>query len=191
MDPRTELVLYCVDRWIHADRVIRPALRRGMIVLSDRYYDSTMAYQGAGRKLPASFVRRWVLGVGDLPKPDLTVLLDCTVETGFRRLRHRGRAPDRMEREAHSFHRRVRAAYLRRAKKEPGRIRVIDSSRPRTNVLRDVKAAVEFILDPVAAHRVSGQVPITIPIAVPMPGPHRSSHRPRMGTGAKRSGAGR
>ncbi|MBI2061195.1 MAG: dTMP kinase [Nitrospirae bacterium] len=146
MDPRTELVLYCVDRWIHSARVILPRLRRGGIVLSDRYYDSTMAYQGAGRKLPSSFLREWVLGVGNLPRPDLTLLLDCPVETGFRRLRSRGFSRDRMEREALSFHRRVRAAYLERARRDPERFRVIDSSRSLSKVLLDVEGTVENLL---------------------------------------------
>lgn len=144
LDPTAELILYSEDRRVHVEKVIRPALESGRVVFCDRYYDSTLAYQGAGRKLPGSIVREWATGGGDFPAPDLTVLLDCPVETGFRRLRRRGRDRDRMERERREFHRRVRGEFLSLARRDRRRFVVIDASLSERSVLN---AAARSVLD--------------------------------------------
>jgi dTMP kinase len=113
-------------------------------VLCDRFTDATYAYQGGGRGLPAeriAAIEQWVQG--DL-RPDLTLLLDLPVETGMQRANSRSE-PDRFELEKREFFERVRAAYLARAAREPGRIRVVDASSP----LEAVQQQIGVILDEV------------------------------------------
>lgn len=138
----TELLLVFAARMQHVERVIKPALARGDWVISDRFTDATIAYQGAGRRLGVERIqalRRLLLGEF---APDLTLLLDVPVDSGMQRLAGRG-APDRFEMEGREFFERVRAAYLQLAAAEPARFRVIDAARE----LPDVQAAVAQALE--------------------------------------------
>lgn len=123
--PRAELLLYAADRAQHVADVIEPALRAGRVVVSDRFADSTVAYQGAGRGLPVEEVEAVArLAAGGLV-PDLTVLLDLDPELAAGRLAGPG---DRLEREAAAFHRRVRACFLSLAGRAPERYLVLDAA---------------------------------------------------------------
>ena len=137
-----ELLLVFAARMQHVERVIKPALARGEWVISDRFTDATIAYQGAGRRMGVERIQALrTLLLGDFA-PDLTLLLDLPVDSGMQRLAGRG-APDRFEMEDRAFFDRVRAAYLQLAAAEPGRFRVIDAARP----LPEVQAAVAQALD--------------------------------------------
>ncbi len=130
LSPTAELLLYFASRAQNVEQVILPALRRGQIVLSDRFTDSTLAYQGAGRGLGEEVVRQLDrIATGGL-KPDLTVLLDIDLETSLARARARNLAePDagtRMDEQAVEFYRRVQEAYDRLAAQEPARFVIVD-----------------------------------------------------------------
>ncbi|MEO5743804.1 MAG: dTMP kinase [Terracoccus sp.] len=124
VSPRAEALLFAADKAHHVDELIRPALAAGQIVITDRYTDSSIAYQGAGRDLGADEIRvlqRWaVAGV----LPDLTVVLDVSPEVGRAR---RGERPDRLEAEADTFHGAVRQGFLALAAREPDRYLVVDA----------------------------------------------------------------
>lgn len=125
--PRAEALLYAADKAHHVDQVIRPALEAGTVVVTDRYTDSSIAYQGVGRDLGADEIRRlqqWA--VGGL-FPDLTIVLDVTPEVGRAR---RGDVNDRLESEADEFHAAVRRAFLDLAARDPGRYLVLDAGLP-------------------------------------------------------------
>lgn len=126
VSPRTEALLYAADRADHVDSVIRPALRRGAVVLSDRYLDSSLAYQGAGRQLGIDEVRRLSLWATGGLLPGLTVLLDADPDRVRARLGGDG-GLDRLELERIDFHRRVRQEFLRLAAAEPERFLVLDA----------------------------------------------------------------
>lgn len=141
----TELLLYFASRAQNVAEVIRPALARGEVVISDRYTDSTIAYQGYGRGLGEQVVRQLHrLACGDL-WPDLTLLLDLEPEVGLQRARERG-ALDRMDQQTREFHRRVRQGYLDLAAREPGRILVIDARGDVGAVAAAVEAAVDRLI---------------------------------------------
>ena len=131
MCPETELGLYFSDRAQHLREVVWPALRAGKIVVSDRFTDSTLAYQGYGRGLSLSLIRRLDRIMTGGFRPDVTVLLDLAAETGLSRARRRNRErkalrkEGRFEIEALAFHERVRSGYLRLARKEPERFVLI------------------------------------------------------------------
>ncbi|HVF50305.1 MAG TPA: dTMP kinase [Pyrinomonadaceae bacterium] len=131
IDPLAELLLYAADRAQHVRALVRPALEMGHIVLSDRYADATVAYQGAGRGFPPALVQEVVeLATGGL-KPDLTLIFDLTAQESTDRAKRRerkGQERDRLDSEDLSFHARVRDAYLQIAAAEPARVRVIDGS---------------------------------------------------------------
>lgn len=129
LDPRAELLLMFADRRQHLTESIEPALAAGTLVLCDRYTDASRAYQGAGRRLGEELV--------DLVharfcgrEPDRTYLFDCPPEAGLARVTASRGEKDRIEREALAFHRRVRSSYLARARREPGRFRVLDGTKP-------------------------------------------------------------
>ncbi|HEV3113982.1 MAG TPA: dTMP kinase [Candidatus Binataceae bacterium] len=145
-----ELLLVLADRAQHVTETLAPALAGGEIVISDRYFDSTTAYQGYGRgfdlKLLGELNRLAASGVA----PDLTILLDCRVETGLARTRLRtttgNRGPDRFEGADLDFHRRVRDGFLTLAKSEPRRIRLVNSERPREEVVADITRLVDELI---------------------------------------------
>lgn len=141
MHPRTELLLYEAARAQHVEERIRPALDAGRIVLCDRFFDSTTAYQGAGRSLPpekvAGLHQFAIRGV----MPELTLLLDLPVEMGMQRIAGRGER-DRLEAEDMSFHDRVRRAFLALAGESPQRIVRIDAAAPPEAVAGEIWAAV-------------------------------------------------
>ena len=131
LDARAETLLFCASRAQLVKDVIRPGLRRGDIVICDRFADSTLAYQCYGRGLPLEPVRAAIdFATGGI-QPDLTVLLDLDVAEGLRRKRGRGGEPwDRFELAGLAFNERVRMGYLELAKAEPRRWLVLDASRP-------------------------------------------------------------
>ena len=131
--PETELLLMFASRAQHVRETVLPALRRGAWVLSDRFTDSSHAYQGGGRGLDAGFIEeleRRVVGI----EPGLTLLLDLGVPQGRDRTRGRDLYPDRIESERDEFFERVRSAYLARAQAQPQRIAVIDAAPPAQEV---------------------------------------------------------
>lgn len=146
IDARAEALLYAADRAQHIATVVRPALHAGTVVLQDRYVDSSIAYQGAGRELGGDEIRelsRWA--TRDLV-PDLTVLLDLDVAEGRRRLdAARGRF-DRLEAEAAAFHERVRRTYLELAASEPDRFLVVDATLERDAIAELIRARVDVAL---------------------------------------------
>jgi dTMP kinase len=131
VDPLAEILIYAADRAQHVRTVVVPALESGRIVLSDRYADSTLAFQGAGRGFSKELVRTVTeLATGGL-KPDLTLFFDLPVDECMARTMRRtdgGIHNDRLEREDVTFHTRVRDAYLELAEAEPERVRIIDAS---------------------------------------------------------------
>ncbi len=146
MADATELLLYQAARAQHVAERIRPALEQGVIVVCDRFADSTTAYQGAGRGLPSDEIERLQgLATANLA-PDLTILLDLPVEEGLKRAMNTGEF-DRIEREAVDFHRKVRQAFLRLAEKEPQRVRTIDGLLPVDEAAAQIAALVEPLLD--------------------------------------------
>jgi dTMP kinase len=144
---KAETLMYAADRAEHVQAVVAPALERGAIVVTDRYVDSSLAYQGAGRQLPVSEIaelNRWATGG---LTPDLTILLDLPPVTGLRR---RLSSADRLESEPVDFHQRVRSGFLSLASAEPGRYLVLDATRPVDDVSRDIQQRVrEMLPDPV------------------------------------------
>jgi dTMP kinase len=144
LDPRAEALLFAAARAELVAEVIRPALERGAVVLSDRYLDSSLAYQGGARGLgrdPVEAVNRFATG-GLLP--DLVVLLDLDPADGLAR---RARDPDRIEAQDIDFHRRVREAFRDLAAADPGRFAVIDATAPVPDVATRVQAAVLALLE--------------------------------------------
>ncbi|MEU4554044.1 dTMP kinase [Micromonospora violae] len=144
--PRAEALLYAADRAHHVATVVRPALVRGGVVLSDRYVDSSLAYQGAGRTLPVdevSWLSSWATGG---LKPDLVVLLDVEPHTGLSRVASRNTGTDRLEAESIAFHERVRYAFLDLAAADPKRYLVLDASRPADEITGLVVRRVEEML---------------------------------------------
>jgi dTMP kinase len=144
VDPRAELLLMFADRRQHLTESIEPALASGAVVLCDRYTDASRAYQGAGRGLGEELV--------DLlharfcgREPDRTYLFDCPPETGLARVTASRGGKDRIEREELAFHRRVRAAYLARARREPGRFLVLDGSAPPDALAERVAADLDAV----------------------------------------------
>ncbi|WP_433227970.1 dTMP kinase [Actinomadura formosensis] len=149
LSDRAETLLYAADRADHVANVIKPAMDRGAIVVSDRYVDSSLAYQGFGRRQPVEDIARvnaWATG-GLVP--DLTVLLEIPPEAGLRRLP----APaDRIESEPQDFHERVRAGFRALAEADPDRYLILDASRPQGELSREIQYRIREILpDPVPA----------------------------------------
>ncbi len=142
----TELLLMFASRAQHVRETVQPALARGAWVISDRFTDSSYAYQGGGRGLDLAFIaelERRVVGI----KPGLTLLLDLGVSQGRERTLGRDLYPDRIERERDDFFERVRAGFLARARAEPARVRVIDASQPASVVAGDAVAILRMFID--------------------------------------------
>ncbi len=142
MCDRAECLLYNAARAQLVDQLIVPHLRRGGIVLSDRYADSTLAYQGYGRGLDLSAVRSVIAFATQNLKPDVTFYLDIPVEEGIER-RKRGGEWNRLDDQAVEFHRRVRAGYLQMVREEPERWVHVDAAREVEEIQADIRAAVE------------------------------------------------
>ncbi|RKR89793.1 thymidylate kinase [Micromonospora pisi] len=146
LSPRAEALLYAADRAHHVATVVRPALARGAVVISDRYVDSSLAYQGAGRTLPVdevSWLSAWATGG---LKPDLVVLLDVDPRAGLLRVTSRGAGKDRLEAESLDFHDRVRDAFLDLAAADPKRYLVLDGSGPVDQIAAAIAARVGGML---------------------------------------------
>jgi dTMP kinase len=143
--PLAELFLYEASRAQHVHDVVAPALAAGRVVICDRFADSTIVYQGAGRKLGAALVASLnQVATGGL-KPDLTLLLDLDPRIGLARVGARG-ILDRMEKEKLTFHRALRKGYLALAKKEPRRVKVMDASQSRDQLHESILAAVRRVV---------------------------------------------
>jgi len=146
MNPLTELLLYEAARAQLVSRVILPALRQGKLVICDRFYDSTLAYQGYGRSLDIKMIeylnRVSVSGL----KPDLTLLIDIPLNFFSKRMRRNNKKKDRIEKEKMDFYKRVRKGYLKIARKEKKRFKVIDGSGEIEAVWREVKKSVDSLL---------------------------------------------
>jgi dTMP kinase len=137
VDPLTELLVFAADRAQHVRRLVRPALEAGRLVISDRYADATVAYQGAGRGFSTQLISQIVQLATEGLKPDLTLLFDLPIEESSSRTARRstgkssGRiSRDRLDIETAEFHARVRDAYLQIALAEPERVKLIDTSGP-------------------------------------------------------------
>jgi dTMP kinase len=134
--PRAEALLYAADRAHHVATVVRPALERGAVVIQDRYLDSSVAYQGAGRVLDPDEVRHVSMWATEGLVPDVTVVLDLDPAIGRDRLDAANKQFDRLEAEALEFHTRVRDSYLAMAAAEPQRFLVVDATLDR-DAIRD------------------------------------------------------
>ncbi|CAB4739672.1 unannotated protein [freshwater metagenome] len=142
LSDRTEVLLYAADKAEHVDTVVLPALERGAVVVTDRYVDSTLAYQGAGRTLPVAdvaHVARWA--TGDL-RPHLTVVLDLEPAAGLGRFEGR----DRIEGESLEFHQRVRQAFLDMAAEDPEHYLVLDARAAVEEIAAAIRERVEELL---------------------------------------------
>jgi dTMP kinase len=146
VSPRAEALLYAAARAQLVAERLEPLLEAGAVVLLDRFVDSSLAYQGAGRALGVEQVRAINLFATGLLEPDRTLLLRISPEAGRARQRERALEPDRMEREDEQFFATIASAYDELAREEPGRVRVIDAGQPPDAVLRDAVAAVEDLL---------------------------------------------
>ena len=134
VDPLTELLVFAADRAQHVRRVLRPALSAGQVVISDRYADATVAYQGSGRGFSPELISKIIALATEGLKPDLTLLFDLPIaDSGARTRRrsegkHKSETADRLDAENAEFHGRVREAYLQLAAAEPDRFRIVESS---------------------------------------------------------------
>jgi len=146
ISPRAEALLYAADRAHHISTKVRPALERGDVVIQDRYLDSSVAYQGAGRVLDSAEIRRLSLWAAEGLLPDLTILLDLDETEARRRLDGARTRFDRLENEKSEFHARVRAAFLDLAAKEPDRFLVLDASLPAETLAARIRGVVEPLL---------------------------------------------
>jgi dTMP kinase len=146
ISPRAEALLYAADRAHHISTKVRPALDRGDIVIQDRYLDSSVAYQGAGRVLDAGEIRNLSLWAAEGLLPDLTILLDLDENAARARLDGSRTRFDRLENEKSEFHARVRAAFLELAAAEPDRFLVLDASRSPESLAALIRGAVEPLL---------------------------------------------
>jgi len=151
MVPMTELLLYEAARAQHVIEIIKPFVEKEGVVLCDRFSDATLAYQGYGRKIDLKWIERLNHLSSRGIRPDITFLLDCPSDVGLKRAIQRNRTlkqerEERFEREEIEFHRRVRKGYLAIARKEPRRIRVIDTRRGEEKVFEKIKKIVDNLL---------------------------------------------
>jgi len=145
ISPEVELLLMLSDRKDHVEKIILPNLEKGNWVVSDRFMDSSIAYQGGGRQLG----KKLIISLSEylnLPQPDLTLLFDLPVETSLSRVKARGEL-DRFEKEELEFHKRIRNTYLDLAKNNSNRIKIIDSSQKIESMLNNVKQAIEKLFN--------------------------------------------
>jgi dTMP kinase len=165
VDPLAELLLYAADRAQHVRSLLRPALESNHIILSDRYADATVAYQGAGRGFARELVAEVVaLATGGL-QPDLTLIFDLPVATGIARTKRRTHdgvaTTDRLDSESTDFRSRVRDAYLQLAAAHPERIRVIDA----TGSIEETHVMVTDIVLPILKSKTQNQTAVPGPVS--------------------------
>ena len=151
MVPISELLLYEAARAQHVKEVIEPFLKKGGVVLCDRFSDATIAYQGYGRKIDVKWIERLNHLSSRGIKPDVTFLLDCPSDVGLKRALKRNRTlkqekEERFEKEKIHFHRQVRKGYLAIAKKEPRRVKVIDTRQGEDKVFEKIRKNVDNLL---------------------------------------------
>lgn len=151
VDPRTEALLFATDRSHHVASMVRPALEAGGVVVTDRYLDSSIAYQGGARDLGAEDIRDLSLWGTYGLLPDLTIVMDLDPATAAQR--RAGQSPDRLEREPSEFHRRVRDTFLQLAAADPQRYLVLDAAKRPEDIHAQVRGAVEPLL---ASHGLLG-----------------------------------
>jgi dTMP kinase len=152
VDPLTELLVFAADRAQHVRRILRPALQAGRVVISDRYADATVAYQGAGRGFKPELVEEIVRLATEGLVPDLTLLFDLPVAESTNRTTRRSNVRNKLDRldiEHRDFHERVRKAYLGIAAAQPERVKVIDSS----GAVEDTQERLRSILVPFLKER--------------------------------------
>jgi dTMP kinase len=146
--PTAELLLYMADRAQHINSLIKPSLAEGKIILCDRYFDATVVYQGFARGLDTGVICDLHRLIFDDLKPDITFLLDLAPQIGLARAWRqldngtRSGSESRFEEETLSFHEKVRTGYLELARRQPGRIKVVDASRDEKQVQADIRAAL-------------------------------------------------
>jgi dTMP kinase len=151
MVPMSELLLYEAARAQHVKEVIKPFLKKGGVVLCDRFSDATLAYQGYGRRIDLKWIERLNQLSSQGIKPDVTFLLDCPSDVGLKRALHRNRTlkqekEERFEKEKIQFHRRVRKGYLTIAKKGPRRVKIIDTRQGEDKVFEKIRKIVDNLL---------------------------------------------
>jgi len=162
MSSRAETLMYAADRAEHVDTLVRPALERGAVVVTDRFVDSSLAYQGRGRNLPVAEIaglNQWATGG---LRPDLTILLDLPPMAGLVR---RAPSADRLEAEPTEFHQRVREGFLALARVEPHRYLVLDATRPPEQLSREIQDRIRDMLPdpiPAASEDNTGAIPAII-----------------------------
>lgn len=144
LDPMAETLLIFAARAHHVRRVIVPALEAGSWVVCDRFLDATYAYQGAGKGVPLELIERLSAASHPGLAPDRTLVFDCSYEVARRRLAGSGKKLDRFEREDEAFFRRVREAYLARARAEPARMRIIDAAADLPTIRKNLEKALVF-----------------------------------------------
>jgi len=145
-DPLTELLLITAARRDHLVKTIWPALEQGHWVISDRFFDSTSAYQGLGLKLGLSTVDQLYKLIADQFRPDATLLLDIPVEIGLARIRKRGETDDRYEQQDHHFHNLLRQSYQYLAETYPERITMIDATSGSQEIAHQIQGFIQRIL---------------------------------------------
>jgi len=152
IDPIAELLLYNADRVHHINKIIRPSLSKGKIIICDRYFDSTIAYQGYARGLNISLIKQLHELVAENLKPDITFLLDLKPKIGLERVwkqvknGERSFIETRFEKEVLSFHEKVRKGFLAMAEFEPDRFKIIDASQNITNVKKIIIKILKTII---------------------------------------------
>ncbi len=139
--PFSELLLYIAARGFHVENLIRPALKEGIVVICDRFSDSTVAYQGYGRGIDPKFIREIDIRATGGLRPDITFLIDLPVKEALKRIRSRER--DRIESEELEFHERVRRGFIEIAKREPERVVVLDGRRRIGEIFKEVIRKLE------------------------------------------------
>lgn len=144
LSSEAELLLIMADRVEHIKNIIEPNLNLNKLVISDRYIDSTIAYQGGGRGIKIKLIESLIKNL-KMPIPDLTFLIDINVEIGLKRAKDRAEL-DRFEKEEINFHKRVRDAYLKIAKKDSERVIRINGNQEEESVFNDVKHYLEIKL---------------------------------------------
>jgi len=143
--PLPELFLYLAERAQHVCEVIMPALSEGKIVISDRFLDATVAYQGYGRNLDLTLIKKLNELVSRGIKPDLTILLDIEISSGMKRAKG-GRKGDRLEEEGDFFHNQVREGYLKIAALEPERVKIVNARNSIDNIQAAIRKHVDKLL---------------------------------------------